>query len=87
MFLKNGLDSCCYSGKCHNCGHDTWVSITRTKDGFGLLGGILYEHSPEDILFLCDACYGKHGLLAFNVGPDRDFGLYFALLKIPFKNS
>lgn len=85
ILLKNGHDSCCYSGKCHNCGYDTEVSITKTIDGYGLLGGVLYEHSPENILVLCCVCYEKNGLLAFNSGPDRKFGLYFALLNLSLR--
>jgi len=63
IFLKNGLDSCCYSSRCHNCGHETEVSITKTSGGYGLLGGILYEYSTEKIRVLCSACYEKQGFI------------------------
>ena len=45
------------NGKCSDCGCDTLIEITPTSGGFGLQGGALFKHSPDDYLVKCHACY------------------------------
>jgi hypothetical protein len=52
---------CTYGGKCHNCGSDVEVVITRTAGGYGLHRGVLYEPNPENFVVLCSDCYEKSG--------------------------
>jgi hypothetical protein len=42
-----------YKGKCHNCGCDVEVEITKTSGGCGLQGGVLYGSNPENLIFQC----------------------------------
>jgi hypothetical protein len=48
---------CRYQGRCHICGCDVEVRITKTSGGFGLSGGILCEHSAQNPTFLCVDCH------------------------------
>ena len=48
-----------YQGKCHNCGCNVEVEITKTSCGYGLQGGVLCESNPEDILVCCLDCHQK----------------------------
>jgi hypothetical protein len=45
------------NGKCSDCGCDTLIEITPTSGGFGLNGGALFKHSPDDYLVKCHDCY------------------------------
>ena len=48
-----------YEGTCHNCCCDVEVEIAKTSGGYGLLGGVLYEPDPDNIIIVCDHCYEK----------------------------
>lgn len=50
-----------YGCKCHNCGCDFDIKITKTSGGYGLLGGVLYEPKLQNLLALCLDCYLKSG--------------------------
>ena len=52
---------CNYRGRCHNCGCDVEVEITKIAGGYGLLGGVLFEPNPKNFLILCADCYEKSG--------------------------
>ena len=51
-----------YKGKCHNCGCDVEVEITKTSGGYGLQGGVLYGSNPENLIFQCCDCHVKTGV-------------------------
>jgi hypothetical protein len=57
----NNASHCTYEGKCHNCGCDAQVEITKTSGGYGLQGGVLCETNPQKLLILCSVCYEKFG--------------------------
>ena len=62
FFRENSnTDNCSYKGKCHRCGCDLEVKITKTSGGYGLNGGALCELKPRGICALCDDCYLKSG--------------------------
>ena len=42
--------------KCSDCGCETIIEITPTSGGFGLKGGALFKHSPDDYLVKCYDC-------------------------------
>lgn len=48
-----------YEGKCHNCGDETIVSITKTQSGYGFLGGILYKAESNQLMIECVHCQTK----------------------------
>ena len=48
-----------YHDKCDSCKCSVKIKITKTSGGYGLIGGILYEQSPENIIALCVGCYTK----------------------------
>ena len=50
-----------YGGRCHNCGCDVEVEITKTAGGYGLQGGVLFEAVQHNFLILCADCYEKSG--------------------------
>ena len=54
-----------YGCKCHNCGYDFDIEITKTSGGYGLLGGVLYEPNPQNLVALCLACYLKSGEIKY----------------------
>jgi len=58
---NNKADHFNYGCKCHKCGCDVDIEITRTSGGYGLLGGVLYEPNPENLLAFCAVCYLKSG--------------------------
>ena len=49
-----------YEGTCHNCGHNVEIEIAKTAGGYGLLGGVLYEPEPDNIILICDRCHEKN---------------------------
>jgi hypothetical protein len=57
----NNADHFTYGCKCHKCGCDVDIMITRTSGGYGLLGGVLYEPDPENLLAFCEVCYLNYG--------------------------
>jgi hypothetical protein len=62
IFEKNYNSShCSYGGKCHNCGCNVEVEITKTAGGYGLQGGVIFETYPEHLVILCGECYKKSG--------------------------
>ncbi len=64
MFEKNsGENHCVYQGRCHNCGCDLEIKITKTSGGYGLKGGVLYEPDPKFLWALCDDCHVKSSKL------------------------
>lgn len=44
-------------GKCSDCGCDVVINITSTSGGFGLMGGALYESSPNGYFIKCPNCH------------------------------
>ena len=44
-------------GKCSDCGCDVIIEITPVSSGFGLLGGALFERSPDGYFAKCPDCY------------------------------
>ena len=58
MFEANpGKSKIVLTEKCSDCGRETVIEITPTSGGFGLQGGALFKHSPDDYLIKCHACY------------------------------
>lgn len=48
-----------YEGICRSCGYNVEVEITKTIDGYGLLGGVLYESNRNNFSILCGHCFEK----------------------------
>jgi hypothetical protein len=59
-----------YTGNCYKCNLDTEIVVTKTSGGYGLWGGILYHHNPQNILILCSGCYEEFGHLILELEPD-----------------
>ena len=58
MFENNSNPKHCqFKGKCHCCGCDVEVKITRTSGGYGFSGGALCEPKLQKISLLCFNCY------------------------------
>lgn len=43
--------------KCSDCGRETIIKITPTSEGFGLLGGFLFQCSSDKYSAKCPACH------------------------------
>ena len=67
------------NGKCSDCGYDTLIEITPTSGGFGLQGGALFRHSPDDYLIKCHDCYNTDPIIQDNYKLQRR---YFKFCKI-----
>ena len=52
-----------YESKCHNCGCDVKIEISKTSGGYGFLGGVLYETDADDYYAICSVCYKKQSKL------------------------
>ena len=58
LFEKNNNPKHChFKGRCHSCGCDVEVKITRTSGGYGFSGGALCEPKQQKISLLCFSCY------------------------------
>ena len=56
---KPGGSTTTLKGNCSDCGCETIIEITATSGGFGLVGGVLFECSPDGYLMRCSACCSK----------------------------
>jgi len=56
-----------YGGKCHDCGKDVKVSISRNEEkGITIVGGAVYNpviNDTKQLFFKCDNCFTKDNTL------------------------
>ena len=48
-----------HQGNCDDCGCAIKIEISKTSGGYGMLGGVLCEPSPQNIVARCTDCYEK----------------------------
>ena len=57
MFKENpGRSTIEMKDRCSQCGREVVISITRTSGGFGLMGGVLFNHNSVSCFFKCSDC-------------------------------